>query len=178
MATIALGKAGRPVNSYQRFLKEKSRELLFGSARVILAPPRLTRQESLGSLRNFHFAFAKPRFLQLLSPSRKTPSGPAAPYGRGRPPLRGGCHGCAMTGGVSFFTLHCPFGGSKGGDNHRRRSAANRSPLSLRTVLDAPHRGAGPEPAGETGVGAVAPSLRRKKQGCRWIRQPCSSLQA
>ena len=26
-------------------------------------------------------------------------------------------------------------------------------PLPLRSVLDAPHRGAGPEPAGETGVG-------------------------
>ena len=34
------------------------------------------------------------------------------------------------------------------------RSAANRSPLPLRSVLDAPHRGAGPEPAGETGVGS------------------------
>src|SRR5699024_2629828 len=33
------------------------------------------------------------------------------------------------------------------------RSGANRSPLPLRSVLDAPHRGAGPEPAGETGVG-------------------------
>ena len=33
------------------------------------------------------------------------------------------------------------------------RSAANRSPLPLRSVLAAPPRGAGPELAGETGVG-------------------------
>ena len=38
------------------------------------------------------------------------------------------------------------------------RSGANRSPLPLRSVLDAPHRGAGPEPAGETGVGRTVKS--------------------
>ena len=35
-----------------------------GWARVILAPARLTRQEPLGSLKNSHFANAKPRFLR------------------------------------------------------------------------------------------------------------------
>ena len=33
------------------------------------------------------------------------------------------------------------------------RSAANRSPLPLRSVLDGAHWAPGPEPAGETGVG-------------------------
>ena len=42
----------------------------------------------------------------------------------------------------------------EGVSERRWRSAANRSPLPLRSVLDAPHRGAGPEPAGETGVGS------------------------
>ncbi len=37
------------------------------------------------------------------------------------------------------------------------RSGANRSPLPRPSVLDAPHRGAGPEPAGETGVGKIFP---------------------
>ena len=38
----------------------------------------------------------------------------------------------------------------EGVSERRWRSAANRSQLPLRSVLDAPHRGAGPEPAGET----------------------------
>ena len=61
------------------FLKERSKELFLGNARVILAPARLTRQESL-------FAAAKPRFFQLLSTPRETPSSPAEP---GHLPLRG-----------------------------------------------------------------------------------------
>ncbi len=42
----------------------------------------------------------------------------------------------------------------EGVSERRWRSAANRSPLPLRSVRDAPPRGAGPEPAGETGVGS------------------------
>ena len=43
----------------------------------------------------------------------------------------------------------------RGVSERQWRSAANRSPLPLRSVLDAPHWGAGPEPAGETGVGTA-----------------------
>ncbi len=48
---------------------------------------------------------------------------------------------------------HDPYG--RGVSERRWRSAANRSQLPLRSVLDAPHWGAGPEPAGETGVGTA-----------------------
>ena len=47
------------------------------------------------------------------------------------------------------------YGRGRGVSERQWRSAANRSPLPLRSVLDAPHRGAGPEPAGETGVGTA-----------------------
>ena len=48
-------------------------------------------------------------------------------------------------------------------------------PLPLRSVLDAPHRGAGPEPAGETGVGLYkADSPGRRDKGLGSARQPVS----
>ena len=47
---------------------------------------------------------------------------------------------------ILFYTVSAWEGVSE----RQWRSAANRSPLPLRSVLDAPHRGAGPEPAGET----------------------------
>ena len=111
LATAVLGKTGRPANSHRPFLTERPKELFLGSARVILAPARLTRQESLLPPQNCDsYSFYQSPGKPLPARLRRATS----PAGGGRPPPRGGCHGCAMTGGVSFFTLHCPFGGPKG----------------------------------------------------------------
>ena len=53
----------------------------------------------------------------------------------------------------------------RGVSERQWRSAANRSPLPLRSVLDAPHRGAGPEPAGEEGLGFANLSRVRGEKG-------------
>ena len=126
-----LGITGRPANSHRPFLTERPKELFLGSARVILAPARLTRQESLLPPQNCDsYSFYQSPGKPLPARLRRATS----PAGGGRPPRGGGCHGCAMTGGVSFFTLHSslPFRGAKGDDNRRWRSGANRPNQRMR----------------------------------------------
>ena len=56
-----------------------------------------------------------------------------------------------------------PYG--RGVSERQRRSAANRSPLPRPSVLDAPHWGAGPEPAGETLPPPLGEVARRSRVG-------------
>ncbi len=62
----------------------------------------------------------------------------------------------ATGGGRLFYTSHF-----KGGRWSPVATAHRRSPLPLRSVLDAPHRGAGPEAAAETEAPFGTPTGRR-----------------
>ena len=122
----------------------------------------------LGSLGKNRFCRRKTAILTaFISPQ----GNPFRPGSAGPPPRRG--RQAPSGRGMSWlrhdwgsFLLHSslPFRGAKGDDNHRWRPAVNRSPLSLRTVLGAPRWGAGPEPADETGLGAIGPPCAAKNR--------------
>ena len=145
MATITLGKTGRPTNSHRPFLTERPKELFLGSARVILAPARLTRQESLGSLQNSHFATAKPRFLQLHLErvlARQADAVPRAWSNRQSWKALGDQRGSASSPFEMKIRYPLPWGklfpspqirhGRGQGGGHRWRSGANRPNQRMR----------------------------------------------
>ena len=77
--------------------------------------------------------------------AERCPLGTCAPIGGGRPPHRGGRWS-------PVATVH------------------RRSPLPLRSVLDAPHRGAGPEAAAETCRRTATGGVRVKSRSSRFTR--------